>query len=103
VWTGYDAELLDELAVFGAFSYEIVSLGYSHEISQGKGYTALAQEMFADGVELMGQATCTVRVFGQKFTLEDAIEFHAFAPLEASRRVTNDIPLGCPLSYQFTL
>jgi hypothetical protein len=24
-------------------------------------------------------------------------EFHAFAPLEASRRVTNGIPLGCPL------
>jgi hypothetical protein len=35
--------------------------------------------------------------FRQKFTLEDAIEFHAFAPLEASRRVTNAIPLGCPL------
>jgi hypothetical protein len=26
---------------------------------------------------------CTVLVFRQKFTLEDAIEFHAFAPLEA--------------------
>jgi hypothetical protein len=38
----------------------------------------------------------TVRVFRLKFTLEDAIEFHAFAPLEASRRVTNGIPLGCP-------
>jgi hypothetical protein len=25
----------------------------------------------------------TVRVFRQNFTLEDAIEFHAFAPLEA--------------------
>ena len=37
----------------------------------------------------------TVRVFRQKFTLEDAIEFHAFAPLEASMRVTNGIPLGC--------
>jgi hypothetical protein len=32
-----------------------------------------------------------------RFTPEDAIEFHAFAPLEASRRVTNGIPLGCPL------
>jgi hypothetical protein len=37
----------------------------------------------------------TVRVFRQKFTLEDAIEFHAFAPLEALPCVTNDIPLGC--------
>jgi hypothetical protein len=39
----------------------------------------------------------TVLFFRQKFTLEDAIEFHAFAPLEASRRVTNGIPLGCSL------
>jgi hypothetical protein len=38
----------------------------------------------------------TVRVFRQEFTLEDAIEFHAFAPLQASSRVTNDIPLGWP-------
>jgi hypothetical protein len=37
-----------------------------------------------------------VRVFRQKFTLEDAIGSHACS-LEASRRVTNDIPLGCPL------
>jgi hypothetical protein len=33
----------------------------------------------------------------QKFALEDAIEFHAFAPLEASRRVTDGIPLGSSL------
>jgi hypothetical protein len=39
-------------------------------------------------------AACTVRVFRQGFTLEDAIEVHAFAPLEANRRVTNDIPLS---------
>jgi hypothetical protein len=31
----------------------------------------------------------TVRVFGQKIALEDAIAFHAFAPLEASIRATN--------------
>jgi hypothetical protein len=37
----------------------------------------------------------TVRVFRQKFTLEDAIGPHA-SSLEASRRVTNGIPLGCP-------
>jgi hypothetical protein len=37
----------------------------------------------------------TVRVFRQKFTLEDAIGSHACS-LEASRRVTNGIPLGCP-------
>jgi hypothetical protein len=41
--------------------------------------------------------------FRQKFILEDAIELHPFAPLEASRRVTNSIPLGCSLSYRFTL
>jgi hypothetical protein len=29
--------------------------------------------------------------------LGDAIELHVFAPLEANRRVANDIPLGCPL------
>ena len=33
--------------------------------------------------------------FRQKFTLEDAIGPHA-SSLEASRRVTNGIPLGCP-------
>jgi hypothetical protein len=35
--------------------------------------------------------------FRQKFTLEDAIGSHAFAPLEAYMRVTNGIPLGCSL------
>jgi hypothetical protein len=39
---------------------------------------------------------CTVRVFGQKLTLEDAIVSHACS-LEASRHVTNGIPLGCSL------
>jgi hypothetical protein len=43
----------------------------------------------------------TVRVFRQKFTLEDAIGSHAcslvFRAVQASRRVTNAIPLGCPL------
>ena len=38
-----------------------------------------------------------MRVFRQECTPEDTIEFHAFAPLEASRRVTNGIPLGCSL------
>jgi hypothetical protein len=38
----------------------------------------------------------TVRVFRQKFTLEDAIGSHACS-LEANMRVTNGIPLGCPL------
>jgi transmembrane 9 superfamily protein 2/4 len=46
--------------------------------------------------------SCTVRIFRQTFTLEDAIGSHACS-LEASRRVTNDISLRCPLSYQFTL
>jgi hypothetical protein len=35
----------------------------------------------------------TVRVFRQKFTLEDAIGSHACS-LEANMRVTNGIPLG---------
>jgi hypothetical protein len=38
----------------------------------------------------------TVRVFRQTFTLEDAIGPHA-SSLEASRRVTNGIPLGSSL------
>jgi hypothetical protein len=38
-----------------------------------------------------------VRVFRQTFILEDASEFHAVAPLEASIPATNDIPLGCSL------
>jgi hypothetical protein len=39
---------------------------------------------------------CTVRVFRQKFTLEDAIGSHACS-LEASRRATNGMHLGCSL------
>jgi hypothetical protein len=38
----------------------------------------------------------TVRVFRQKFTLEDAIGSHACS-FEANMRVTNGIPLGCSL------
>jgi hypothetical protein len=37
-----------------------------------------------------------VRVFRQKFTLEDAIGSHACS-LEANTRVTNGIPLGSSL------
>jgi hypothetical protein len=44
----------------------------------------------------------TVRVFRQKFTLEDAIGSHACS-LEANMRVTNGIPLGSSLSYRLTL
>jgi proprotein convertase subtilisin/kexin type 5 len=40
--------------------------------------------------------SCTVRVFRQKFTLEDAIGSHACS-LEANMHVTNGIPLGRPL------
>jgi hypothetical protein len=42
------------------------------------------------------QAYGMVRVFQQKFTLEDAIGSHACS-LEANTRVTNGIPLGCSL------
>jgi hypothetical protein len=44
----------------------------------------------------------TVLVSRQKFTREDAIELHTVAPLEASMRVTNRIPLGCPLPLTVT-
>jgi hypothetical protein len=43
---------------------------------------------------VVGQGT--VRVFWQKFTLEDAIGSHACS-LEANTRVTNGIPRGCSL------
>jgi hypothetical protein len=48
---------------------------------------------------------CTVRVFRQGFTLEDAIEFHAFAPLQASKRATNGILFhsGIHSSYRLAL
>jgi hypothetical protein len=35
--------------------------------------------------------------FDRNLHSRSAIEVHAFAPLEASRRVTNGIPLGCSL------
>jgi hypothetical protein len=44
----------------------------------------------------MDVARGTVRVFRQKFTLEDAIGCHACS-LEANMRLTNGIPLGSPL------
>ena len=39
---------------------------------------------------------CTVRVFRQNVTIEDAIGSHACS-LEANTRVANSIPLGCSL------
>jgi hypothetical protein len=39
----------------------------------------------------------TVRVFRQRFKLEDVIGLPAFAPLEVCMRATNDIPLGWSL------
>jgi hypothetical protein len=47
-------------------------------------------------VQMCSRVMCTVRVFRQKFTLEDAIGSHACS-LEANIRVTNGIPLGSPL------
>jgi hypothetical protein len=49
------------------------------------------------GLEPSGCGCCAVPVFRQKFALEDAIGSHAFAPVEASKRATIGIPLGCPL------
>ena len=39
-----------------------------------------------------------LRAFRQQFELEETNAFHAFAPLAASMRVINGIPLGCTLS-----
>jgi hypothetical protein len=48
--------------------------------------------------------TCMLRAFRPQFELEEANAFHAFAPLAASMRVTNGIPLGCTLaSYRYHL
>jgi hypothetical protein len=55
------------------------------------------------GLQMPDYFTGPVRVFRQKFTLEDTIGSHAFAPLEANMRVTNGIPLGSSLSYQLML
>ncbi len=44
-----------------------------------------------------------VLVFRQHFVLGDATECHAFASLEASRRVANAIPLERVLSYRLNL
>jgi hypothetical protein len=46
-----------------------------------------------DGLDVLLYLPGTVRVFRQKFTLEDAIGSHACS-LEANTRVTNGIPLG---------
>jgi hypothetical protein len=46
--------------------------------------------------------TGTVRVFREKFTLDDAIGSHACS-LESNIRVTNGTPLGSLISYQLTL
>jgi hypothetical protein len=46
--------------------------------------------------EEIADAIRTVRVFRQKFALEDAIGSHTCS-LEANMRVTNGIHLGCPL------
>jgi hypothetical protein len=45
---------------------------------------------------------CTVRVFRQAFTSGEVVGSHAWS-LEAIMRVTNAIPLVCPLSYRLIL
>jgi hypothetical protein len=59
----------------------------------GPGAVATAAPNTGSGIVL---APGTVRVFQQKSTLKDAIGSHACS-LEASRHVTNGIPLGRPL------
>jgi hypothetical protein len=76
--------------------------------SQEQGECMVYVVLFLDGkldksASVEGDSTTgTVRVFRQKFTLEDAIGTYACS-LEANLHVTNDIPLGSPLSYQLTL
>jgi len=69
VWSGYDIDLLDKLALLGNFSYEIVSMGAATNISQGAGYTAIAQQMLGvlpapvagfSPVQIIGQGTWRV-------------------------------------------
>jgi hypothetical protein len=71
----------------------------------GAGGTPCADVTAAAGVDISANRSasigvnthgCTVRVFRQKFTLEDVIGCHACS-LEANTRVTNDIPLGSSL------
>jgi xanthine dehydrogenase molybdopterin-binding subunit B len=53
------------------------------------------------GLASSGCDCSVVRVFRQTFTLEDAIGSHACS-LEANRRMTNGILLGCPLPLTVT-
>jgi hypothetical protein len=52
-------------------------------------------------VELISSATkwwqCTVRIFRPEFALERAITSHTCSLEALCMRVTNGIPLGCPL------
>jgi hypothetical protein len=57
--------------------------------------TVSVEQRRAD-LEEWWQTVCTVRVFRQRLALKDAIGSHACS-LESSKRVTNGIPLGCPL------
>eukprot|EP00039_Didymoeca_costata_P009930 m.132649 g.132649 ORF g.132649 m.132649 type:complete len:565 (-) comp14651_c0_seq1:262-1956(-) len=45
VWTGYDIDLFDSLALLGKFNYTIVSMGSASNISQGVGYTEMARRV----------------------------------------------------------
>jgi hypothetical protein len=66
---------------------------------------ALAAEEEGEGPDLdynLFDEGGTVRVFRQKFTLEDAIGSRACS-LEANMRVPNGIPFGSSLSRKFTL
>jgi hypothetical protein len=60
----------------------------------------ISEELFA--VHCNDETEVKKCAFSDRFTFEDAIGSHTCS-LQASRRVTNGIPLGCPLSYQFTL
>jgi hypothetical protein len=78
-----------------------------HELSDGMRYLGTCwlcgRRCLRRPMGLRGEGcwSCTVRVFDRNprsnATIEDAIEFHTFASLEASMRATNGIPLGCSL------
>jgi hypothetical protein len=67
---------------------------YAHQAKVKMVPMLLQENYVANG--WLGMLLGTVRVFRQQSTLDDAIGSHTCS-LEASRRVTNSIPLGCPL------
>jgi hypothetical protein len=105
--TYYQAWALMIIVTLTVFAYTLLDLGilrFSHRITRPAlillvimpvvCYIVVTTNSKVDNTKL-GQ----LRVFRQDFALEDAIEFHAFALLEAILHVcvANSIPLGWQL------